>query len=151
MPAVEQTAVIRQDPGNQVQYVDVWFDVEQVFGKKRFKAKIWYDGHLYRGLVAKYNGVHRLLMNAAIRGLVRKAAGDTVHVRVEEDTDPRVVAVPDDLQRLLQHDLAAKARFDTLSYTHRREYVSWINEAKRESTRSARLEKCLQMLRATAK
>jgi uncharacterized protein YdeI (YjbR/CyaY-like superfamily) len=37
--------------------------------------------------------------------------------------------------------------FDGLSYTHRKEYVRWIEEAKRTETRTRRVEKSVEMLR----
>lgn len=37
--------------------------------------------------------------------------------------------------------------FDRLSYSHRKEYCSWITEAKREETRVKRLEKAVAMLK----
>jgi uncharacterized protein YdeI (YjbR/CyaY-like superfamily) len=37
--------------------------------------------------------------------------------------------------------------FDSLSYTHRKEYCRWITEAKKEETRAARLTKSIDMLR----
>jgi uncharacterized protein YdeI (YjbR/CyaY-like superfamily) len=36
--------------------------------------------------------------------------------------------------------------FQKLSYTHRREYVQWIEGAKREETRASRLVKAVEML-----
>ena len=42
----------------------------------------------------------------------------------------------------------AAAFFDSLSYTHRREYAGWISEAKRDETRRRRLERALGLLRA---
>jgi len=37
----------------------------------------------------------------------------------------------------------AKAIFEKLSYTHQREYVMWINEAKKEETRQNRVVKTI--------
>ena len=37
--------------------------------------------------------------------------------------------------------------FEKLSYTHRKEYCRWITEAKKEETRSQRLEKAVEMLK----
>jgi uncharacterized protein YdeI (YjbR/CyaY-like superfamily) len=40
-----------------------------------------------------------------------------------------------------------KAFFGALSYTHRKEYVHWILEAKKPETRERRLQKTMEMLR----
>jgi uncharacterized protein YdeI (YjbR/CyaY-like superfamily) len=51
-----------------------------------------------------------------------------------------------DLQEALGTSRAARAYFEGLSYTHQREYVNWIEEAKREATRRSRIEKAVTML-----
>ena len=61
--------------------------------------------------------------------------------------DDRVVEVPADFQEALKADEAAKARFDSLSYSHRKEHVKAIEEAKKPETRRRRIEKALEMLR----
>jgi uncharacterized protein YdeI (YjbR/CyaY-like superfamily) len=55
--------------------------------------------------------------------------------------------VPPDLMRELKKNKDAKDLFDKLSYTHRREYVRWIEEAKRAETRAGRVVKTIEMLK----
>jgi hypothetical protein len=62
------------------------------------------------------------------------------------DRKNRIVTPPGDLQKLLDGSAKARALFDTLSFTHRREYVKWIVEAKKPETRTARLAKTIDML-----
>ena len=59
--------------------------------------------------------------------------------------------VPADLQQLLQKDPQAHRFFAALSYTHQKEYVQWITEAKKPETRQRRLDKTLQMLKEKTK
>jgi len=73
--------------------------------------------------------------------LIRDADG-TVCI----DRKNRVITPPADLQKLLDRSAKARALFDTLSFTHRREYVGWIIEAKRAETRAARLTKAIEMM-----
>jgi uncharacterized protein YdeI (YjbR/CyaY-like superfamily) len=61
------------------------------------------------------------------------------------DDEERTVEVPDDLRVALDVDLLGF--FDSLSFTHRREYVEWIEEAKRDETRRRRVEKAVELLR----
>jgi Bacteriocin-protection, YdeI or OmpD-Associated len=68
-------------------------------------------------------------------------AGDTVSVALERDDEPRTVELPDDLRGALDNDL--RAFFDSLS----REYVRWIEEAKRDETRRRRVDQAVSMLR----
>jgi uncharacterized protein YdeI (YjbR/CyaY-like superfamily) len=75
------------------------------------------------------------------------AAGDQVDVDLALDSGPREVAVPDDLAAALAQDEEARGRFDGLSYTHRKEWVRWIEEAKKAETRATRLTKTVESLR----
>ena len=58
------------------------------------------------------------------------------------------MAVPADLAAALAPDETARANFDGLSYTHRKEWVRWIEEAKKAETRATRLAKTVESLRA---
>lgn len=128
-------------------FVRVPFDVEQVFGKKRVKVKAFVEGEPYRGSLVRMGGPdHMLGILKGIREKTGKDIGDEVEVSVEEDLDERVVAVPSDLKRALKASPAAATFFKQLAYSHQREYVRWIEEAKRAETRQARIDKALQML-----
>jgi uncharacterized protein YdeI (YjbR/CyaY-like superfamily) len=59
---------------------------------------------------------------------------------------PARLAVPADLKAALAGDAKARATFDGLSPSHKREYVEWIVEAKRPETRRTRIEKTVQWL-----
>ena len=85
------------------------------------------------------DGGHYMAVNRSVREGAGVAAGDRVKVMMETDTAPRTVAVPADLARAMSKSKTAKARFDKLSYTHRKEYVQWIESAKRSETRARRI------------
>jgi uncharacterized protein YdeI (YjbR/CyaY-like superfamily) len=89
---------------------------------------------------------HLLGVLRDIREKIGKSIGDEVHVTVENDDEPRVVDVPADFRAALAEQPAAGQFFDRLGYTHQREYVQWIVEAKRDQTRVSRIEKAVQML-----
>jgi uncharacterized protein YdeI (YjbR/CyaY-like superfamily) len=57
-----------------------------------------------------------------------------------------VVTAPKDLQKLLAKNTRARAVFEPLAFSHKREYVTWIVEAKKPETRAARLTKTVEML-----
>jgi uncharacterized protein YdeI (YjbR/CyaY-like superfamily) len=67
------------------------------------------------------------------------------------DEEPRVIEVPADLADALADDAAARAAFDRLSYTHRREYGEWIAEAKRRATRARRVAETVERVRTGAR
>jgi uncharacterized protein YdeI (YjbR/CyaY-like superfamily) len=62
------------------------------------------------------------------------------------DRANRVVTPPKDLQRLLAKNAKARAAFAPLAFTHKKEYVTWILDAKKPETRAARLTKTVEML-----
>ena len=74
-------------------------------------------------------------------------AGLDLEVDVVADDAPREVVVPADLAEALAAAPAAAAFFQTLSYTNRRLFTSWVEEAKKPETRAARVEKAVAMLR----
>jgi uncharacterized protein YdeI (YjbR/CyaY-like superfamily) len=73
--------------------------------------------------------------------------GDPVEVVLERDDAPREVEVPVALATALARDDATRRAFESLPFTHRKEYAQWIAEAKRAETRDRRVEKALSMLR----
>lgn len=127
-------------------YIPVGFDVENTFGKKRLKVKIWYDNVLYRGVLAKYSGEYNLMINKEIREQIGKKAGDTVSVKIEEDVEERIVELPQIMLDFFKKDKTLKAVFDKLSYTHQKEYASWIGSAKKQVTLQNRLLKFKELL-----
>jgi len=127
--------------------VEVPFDVERTFGSKRPKVKAMIEGVPYRGLLTRMGGSnHMLIILKGIREQIGKTFGDEIKVSVELDVEERVVIVPDELKRALKENPKAKAVFEKLSFTHQKEYVTWINEAKKEETRSRRITKTMEML-----
>jgi hypothetical protein len=62
------------------------------------------------------------------------------------DRVKRIVTAPTDLQKLFAKSAKARAAFDALSFTNRKEYVVWILDAKKPETRVARLSKTVEML-----
>jgi hypothetical protein len=62
------------------------------------------------------------------------------------DREKRIVTPPKDLQKLLVKNAKARATFDELSFTNRKEFVVWIVEAKKPETRAARVEKTIKKL-----
>lgn len=145
------SARIQQGDGGGA-FVEVPFDVEQVFGAKRVKIKASIDGIAYRGsLIRMESECHLLLILKEIREKLGKQAGDEVAITVEPDLEPREVEVPPDLQALLEKHPDADEFFQQLAYTYRKEYARWITEAKREATRQQRLLKTIEMLQQRKK
>jgi hypothetical protein len=96
-------------------------------------------------------GEGRLCMG--VHKATRQAAGvdfgDQVRVEIARDDSPRVLDVPSELEGAFQAEPALRQRFDTLSFSRRRDLAGPISEAKKPETRAARLEKALAALRET--
>ena len=140
------TAII-QNAGGGGAFVEIPFDVEKAFGSKRPKVKAVIGGIPYRGTLARMGSEsHILIILKGIREQVGKTFGDEIKITVEADTQPREIEMPRELWKELKKDKDAKSVFDKLSYTHQKEYVTWINEAKKEETRLNRIMKTIEML-----
>jgi bifunctional DNA-binding transcriptional regulator/antitoxin component of YhaV-PrlF toxin-antitoxin module len=127
--------------------VELPFDAKERFGKARAPVRGSVNGTEFRTTVAVYGGPHLIGFNKEVRERAGIAIGDEVEVRLERDDEPRTVDVPPALAAALEQDEQARAAFEGLSYTHRREYAEWVAEAKREETRERRLAKAVAMLR----
>jgi hypothetical protein len=105
--------------------------------------------HTYRTTVAAMGGAFWVPLAAEHREAAGVQAGEEVDVRVELDTAPRETPLPDDLAAAL--DDGARAHFDGLAPSHRKEWVRWVEEAKKPETRAARIAKTAESLRAGKK
>jgi hypothetical protein len=129
--------------------IEVPDDVVAVLGSgSRPPVTVTVGGHSYRTTVARMGGRFLVPLSAENRTAAGVAAGDQVDVDIEPDTAPREVEVPPDLAEALAGDDAARATFDGLSFTHRKEWVRWVEEAKKADTRATRLAKTVEALHA---
>jgi hypothetical protein len=129
-------------------FVEVPFDVEKAFGSKKPKIKAVIEGVPYRGLLVRMGGPnHILIILKGIREQIGKSFGDKVKIIVELDTEPRVVEIPSELAKAFKKEKAAEKYFKSLAYSHQREYVGYITEAKKEETRSRRVKQTIEMLK----
>jgi hypothetical protein len=128
--------------------VVVPFDAKAEFGEARPPVAGTVNGTPFRGRLMVYGGVTYLGLRREIREAAGGIeAGDSVEVEIERDEAPREVEVPPALAAALQADAEAKARFESLAFTHRREYAEWIATAKRDETRAKRVKRAVSMLR----
>jgi hypothetical protein len=129
----------------------VVLDDEQVAavgeGAKRFPVLATVNGYAWRTSVTRMGGEFLLGLSRAVRSGAGVEAGETVEVVLELDTTAREVEVPAALTAALADDPRARAAFDALAFSHRKEFARWIAEAKRAETREGRVVKALEMLR----
>ena len=126
------------------------FDPKCEFGRVRAPVQVTANGYTFRTTM-RYGGTDFVGFNRTVRDQAGIRPGDTVTLSIVLDVDERTVAVPADLLAAFRGASDAADVFGRLSYTHRKEYVRWVEEAKRAETRHSRVEKTIAMLRAGIK
>lgn len=148
MPKKNTFTATIQNAGGGGAFVEIPFDAEKAFGSKKPKVKAMIEGVPYRGLLVRMGSEHHLLLILKfIREQIGKTFGDEIKVSVELDVEERVATVPAELKRIFKSNKEAKSAFEKLSYSDQKEYVQWINEAKKAETRQSRIVKTLALLK----
>ena len=127
---------------------------EELFGKKgQVKIKVLLDGKVeYRGSLAKMKSdCHMLGLTQEVRKNLGKSFGDVVSVKLWEDKEERIVEIPEDVLVVFEKNKDAFELYQKMSYTHRKEYMRWISEAKKPETRENRKIKMIEMILAGKK
>ena len=115
---------------------------------RRPPVRVTIGPHSYRTTVAMMGGRFMVPLSAENREAAKVAAGDRIDVDIEPDKEPRGIDVPADLAEALGEDRVVREFFDSLAHTHRKEWVRWVEEAKKPETRSARIGRTIDALRA---
>jgi len=122
--------------------------VEALGGGKRPRVTITINGHSWRSRIAIMRGRYLLGLSNANRKAAGVATGDTVEVELELDLEPRLVVEPTDFARALDADPGARAAYDRLSDSRKREHLRAIESAKQPETRLRRVEKAVATLQS---
>jgi hypothetical protein len=128
-------------------YIPLTFDPKVVFGKTRAPVKVTLNGYTFRSTIAAMGGPPFIPLRKSNREAAGLEGGERIDVRLALDMEPRVVKPPADLVRALK---AASAwdRWQELSFTHQREHVEAIEDAKKPETRIRRIERAVQMVQS---
>jgi hypothetical protein len=114
----------------------------------RMRVRGTVGGVAYRSSLMKCDGVFQMGVHKATLAKAKLAPGATATIEIERDDAPLPEdTVPPLLEAALKKDRAARAAWDKLAPSHRREHARAINDAKKEETRKSRVEKCLAMLK----
>jgi hypothetical protein len=131
--------------GNNVG-IDVPEGVVLGFGAgKRVPVQVTVNGHTWSSTVAVMGGKYLVGVPKAHREAAGVAGGETHEVTLEHDTSERTVDVPADLAAALA-EAGLRDRFDALAYSHRKEHVRAIEDAKSAATRERRIAKAIEKL-----
>ena len=109
-------------------------------------VKVTINGYTWRSTVGNRGGQQYIVVNAESRRNVGVEACDLVTITLEPDTEKREIEIPLPLQKELGTKLIKK--LNSLSFTHKKEFIVWYSQAKKEDTRARRVEKMKQMLSA---
>ena len=150
-PATKRFRVLlEKDEHSEATGIKIPFDVQQAFGTRaRVPVTGTINGFPFRSSIFPMgDGHHYMVVNKELRAGAGVKGGDTISIVMQRDDAPRVITLPLDLARALRGNRAAQAAWDKLSYTHRKEHVKAIEEAKKPETRQRRIEKTIAQLSA---
>jgi hypothetical protein len=145
-----KTAIMQADGMDATGIVVPDAVVEKLASGKRPKVAVTLNGYTYRSTVAVMGGQFMLSLAKAHREAAGVKPGQKVEITLELDTAPREVEIPKDFAAALKK-AGLRAAFDKLAFTHRKEHVRAIEEAKAADTRIRRIDKALAMVAAKAK
>jgi uncharacterized protein YdeI (YjbR/CyaY-like superfamily) len=91
-------------------------------------------------------GFQGIAFNKKILAGAGVSPGDHVDVDIWRDDEPREVEVPADLAEALGR-AGVRNAFDTMSFSHRREWVEHVTSAKRPETRTKRVVACVEAMK----
>lgn len=120
--------------------------VDALGGGKRAAVVVTIAGKSARLRIGVMGGKNFIGLSKANRAALGVDIGDTVDATIELDTGERTVELPDDAAKALAK-AKLRAAFDALAFTHRKEHVNAILDAKKPETRAKRIAAMLDKLR----
>jgi hypothetical protein len=136
------------EPGKSTAALKPPFDVVEVFHTKaRVPVKGTINGFPFRSSLMNMGTGHMMAVNAQLRAGANCKGGDTVSVVMELDQDERKVEVPAPLKKIIASDPKAKESWSKLSFTHQKEWMRAIEDAKKPETREKRIAAMMDALR----
>lgn len=138
------TVLLEKHENSEATGIEIPFDAEKIFGARRVPVKISVNGADYRSTIFTRSGKYLLAIPKKFREAAGIASGEMITVEMERDTEIRMIVPPKDLAEALTENNVARGIWEDLSYTHRREYVMAIEDAKRPETRERRIRKTIE-------
>jgi hypothetical protein len=129
-------------------FVPVPLDPRAAFGKARTPVTVTLNGHTYRSTIASMGGTVCIPLRRSNREAAGLEGGETLPVTIALDTGKREVKPPRDLVAALKAAPPAWERWRELSFSHQREYVEAIEEARQPDTRARRVAGAVRLIRA---
>jgi hypothetical protein len=146
-----QNFVSRISIKNDKVFITLPFDPNEVWGKKaRHYITGSVNGHPVRGLLESEGSTYFLLLGAAWRHDTSLDLDAPVTVVISPE-GPQQDNLAKDIAAALASDHDARAFFESLATFYRKNYIRWIESAKRPETRTARISEMLSLLKAKEK
>ncbi|MBG0560093.1 YdeI/OmpD-associated family protein [Actinoplanes aureus] len=145
---MEFRAELQRTGGNTTGFQVADEIVDGLGGGGRPKVVVRVNGYEFRSSIARMGGEYWLGVSADRRAAAGIEGGEVYDLEVELDTAPREIEVPDDLAAALAAEPAAKAFWDSMSFSNQRWHAEQLTSAKTAETRGRRLAKSLDLLRA---
>lgn len=128
--------------------ITIPFDPNVAWGQKeRHYLHGTVNGMRLRATLQEEDGDFVISVGAAARRDMQIDIGDTVSVTVEPE-GPQLYNMADDIVTALAAEPEATAFFNSLATHYRKNYVNWIEDAKRPETRAKRIEESVAALKA---
>jgi hypothetical protein len=131
--------------------IELPIDVRAIYGEARPAVKMTFNGKTYKNRVMVYGGKYYLGVWKAVLAEHGLGPGDTVDLVLEPDKTPRTVKAPKPLADAMKKNTAARAGWQAMSFTHKREWAKAIEEAKKPETRDRRVAEAVAALVAAAR
>jgi hypothetical protein len=120
--------------------------VDDLGGGKRAPVRVTIGGRSARLRLAVMGGQNLIGISKANRAELGVEIGDEVEALIELDEVPREVEVPEDLAVALASVHGAREAFDRLPYSHRKEHVRAVLDAKKPETRERRIAAAVEKI-----
>jgi hypothetical protein len=140
-----KTTIVRE---GSMCYIPVPFDPVPVFGHVRAPVKVTLNGYTFRSTIFSMEGMVGIPLRKSNREAAGLEGGETLDVRLDLDDEKREVELPADFAKALRAAPPAWERWQELSFTHQREYVEALADAKKPETRTRRIETSVKAIAA---
>jgi hypothetical protein len=128
-------------------FIPVTFVPREVFGKTRAPVRVTLNGYTFRSTIAAMGGSFCIPLRKSNREAAGLEGGERIDVRLDLDLDARDVRPPADFVKALKSTPNAWNAWQASSFTHRREHVEAITEARKPETRARRIQRAVLALK----
>ena len=128
-------------------WIALWFHMGALMSDSKGKLINAQEGVTKAQRQWRISSMEEIVENeSTIREYVREAIENQKAGKEIKPQKNKPLEIPDELSAELDANSAAKAKFDSLNLTKKREFAEYISEAKREDTKKKRLAKILPMI-----